>query len=79
MPARRAKVYVGLTRGFFRVKREIFRSVVEPTEQTHGSKYVAVIGPFRTIQGAIFMRDRGSNNPHVQNVADAERLAKKYK
>jgi hypothetical protein len=56
-------------------KREIFRSETTPTNQSHGEKYVYVIGPFRTKRGAEFMRDHGYNNPHCRCVADAEKLA----
>lgn len=69
----RKKLYVGCVRNG---PREIIRSLVEPTETTHGDKFSAVIGPFRTITGARFMRDYGTGNPHVQCVADAERLSK---
>lgn len=55
--------------------REVFRAEVTPTAESH-PQYKAVVGPFRTSQAARFMRDCGVNNPHVQTVADAERLAK---
>jgi hypothetical protein len=71
----RNKIYLGLYEGG---KREIFRSKFEPTHESHGARYLAVIGPFRTMRGAIFMRDYGRANPHCQCVADAERLGKKY-
>jgi hypothetical protein len=66
------KIYVGLNGA----KREIFRSTMEPTREVYCEIYHAVIGPFRTTKGAIFMRDYGANNPHCRNVADAEALAK---
>lgn len=69
-----AKLYVGLRNG----TREVFRSVLTPTFQSHGEKYNAVIGPFQTKQGAQFMAEHGANNPHVQCVADAERIVRKY-
>ena len=56
--------------------REVFRYNGHPTERTHGHVYRYVIGPFRTKRGAEFMRDYCENNPHCQDVADAERLAK---
>ena len=62
--------------GLAGVKREVFTSASEPTEQSHGHLYVAAIGPFRTLRGARFMRDHGRGNPHCQTVADAERLAR---
>lgn len=71
------KYYVGLKIGKAVHERELFTSVETPTPESHGTKYVCVIGPFRTKMGAVFMRDYGRNNPHCQTVADAERLAKK--
>ena len=56
--------------------REVFRSTSEPTQETHGQTYAAVIGPFRTVRAARFMRDCGANNPHLQCVNDAERIAR---
>lgn len=61
------------------VKWEIFWYVGKPTNNTHGKKYLCVVGPFKTQEGALFMRDHGTDNPHCQCVADAERLAKKMK
>lgn len=57
---------------------EVFRFAGTPTVESHGDRFNAVIGPFRTKRAAIFMRDYGQNNPHIQCVADAERIAKKY-
>lgn len=68
-----AKLYVGLRDG----AREVFRSVLTPTFHSHGEKYNAVIGPFQTKRGAEFMAKYGQGNPHVQCVADAERIARK--
>lgn len=70
----RSKVYVGVLPEY--PKREVFRSVETPTTETHGKKFGAVIGPFRTRRGAAFCAEFGAGNPHVQCVADAERLAK---
>lgn len=70
------KIYVGLRVG---QRPNIFRSKETPTEQTHGEFYHAVIGPFRTLAGAQFMRQYGSGNPHCQTVADAEKLSKKFR
>lgn len=69
------KIYVGLIAG---QKPQIFRSNVTPTEQSHGDFYNAVIGPFKTLRGAQFMRQFGQGNPHCQTVNDAEKLAKMY-
>lgn len=72
----RTKPYVGIKN---LGTREVFHATETPTEKTYGAKYNAVIGPFRTIRGAEFMRDYGMSNPHVQCVADAERLATLYR
>ena len=53
-----------------------FKSETVPTQDTHGDKFNAVIGPFRTRRGAWFHAAVGANNPHIQHVNDAERLAK---
>ena len=66
------KLYVGILKNGM---RSVFRDPVEPIQATHGWIYTAVIGPFRTLRGARFMADHGRNNPHVQCVEDAERLA----
>ena len=58
-------------------KREIFRHHGKPDEVSHGHLYSYAIGPFRTMRGAEYMRDYGANNPHLQTVADAERIARK--
>jgi hypothetical protein len=69
----RPRIYVGHKRDG---SMEIFKSSSTPTEDSHGDKYFASTGPFYTMAGAKFMRDHGKNNPHVQCVADAERLAR---
>lgn len=66
------KYYLGLYQG----KRRVFRFCSAPTEATHGEKFDAVVGPFRTKRAAYFMAWFGKNNPHCRSVADAERLAK---
>jgi hypothetical protein len=71
----KAKIYVGCVDG---QGREIFRSETEPTLESHGDKYLAVIGPFRTMRGARFLVEHGRGNPHIQQVSDAERIAKYY-
>ncbi len=76
MPRINRRLYVGLCIGG---NREVFRYHMSPTTETHGEKYLAVIGPFRTRGGAVFMRDNGRNNPHCQTVGDAERLSKALK
>ena len=58
--------------------RELFRSNVEPTRDVWGHLYLYVIGPFKTVRGARFMRDYGKGNPHCQWTGDAEALARIY-
>lgn len=67
------KIYLGLNEG----RREIFRHDREPTRESHGQTYFAVVGPFRTLRGAHFMRDYGAGNPHCLCVRDAERIGKR--
>lgn len=69
----RKKIYVGIAKD----KREVFLSATEPSQESHGHLYGAVVGAFRTRRAAQYMADYGShNNPHLQSVADAERLSK---
>lgn len=49
----------------------------KPTEASHGHRFNAVVGPFRTKRGAMTMAIHGENNPHIRGVSDAERLAPK--
>ena len=71
-------IYVGLQRDS--LQGIVFKSKTTPTEKTHGHLYPAVIGPYRTMRGAIWGADpvKGRLNPHCRCVADAEYLAKKY-
>ena len=59
-------------------KREVFHAQWTPTQELWGDTYAAVVGPFRTKRGATFMAEHGAGNPHLQTVADAERIAKEY-
>ena len=70
-----SKWYVGIKPGGARFP---FKSDTTPTHESHGSIYAAVIGPFRTKRGATFDAAVGRNNPHIQHVNDAERIARKY-
>lgn len=58
------------------LKYKVFRSKTTPTEKSHGYSYKYIIGPFKTMRGAKFMAKYGKNNPHLQCVDDAERMAK---
>jgi hypothetical protein len=67
------RIYVGYkSKGPY----EVFKSETLPTLESHGELYGYVIGPFRTMRGARWMRDHGANNPHAINVAACEKLAK---
>lgn len=65
-------IYVGVK---LNGRMEEFRSKETPREEDY-PKYNHVIGPFRTVRGARFMRDYGKDNPHCQTVSDAERLGR---
>ena len=65
------KYYVGKRDG----RSFVFACEFTPTQQTHGMKYNAVVGPFRTKRAAILLAVTGGNNPHIQHVNDAERIA----
>jgi len=67
------RLYVGRLADTIRGER--FRSEVTPTAETHGDRYLYVVGPFRTVAGAEYMARYGANNPHCQTVAEAERAA----
>jgi hypothetical protein len=70
-----SKWYVGVKSSGARTP---FKSEFTPTRETHGNLFGAVIGPFRTKRGAMFDAAVGRNNPHIQHVRDAERIAAKY-
>lgn len=65
------RIYVGLNG----LRRVVFHANAAPTFASHGHLFNAVIGPFATKRGAEFMARHGQGNPHVQCVADAERIA----
>ena len=69
----RKRYYVGIRKC---LARDLFASDTEPTEATHGDRFLCVIGPFRTRAGAEFAAKFGQGNPHLQTVDDAERLAR---
>jgi hypothetical protein len=61
-------------------ERYVFRvDGAVPSRESHGHLYVYVIGPFRTMAGAAIMAVFGQSNPHLQHVADAERMARRNK
>ena len=67
------KIYIGYSR--ISDTPTILKLDSEPTSDTHGQSYAYFIGPFRTMRGAKYMARYGRNNPHLQHVNDAERLA----
>ena len=70
----KAKIYVGYSvdgTGY-----AIFKSEIGPSIASHGHLYRYVVGPFVTLRGAEFFAQYGRGNPHIQTVADAERIAK---
>lgn len=68
----RPRPYVGMVRGAL----HFFESVEKPTEKTHGDRFVAVVGPFRTIRAARWAEKFGYMNPHFVCVEDAEVISK---
>lgn len=69
----KTKLYVGSRHDG---SSEIFRSAKAPTRHSHG-QYRYATGPFRTRKAAeIMAKYGGPHNPHLQTVADAERLAR---
>lgn len=47
-----------------------------PTKESHGARFLTVIGPFRSKVGASYYARYGQGNPHIRNADDAERLAR---
>jgi len=66
---KRPRFYIGITPVFH--VRFMFTSAETPTAESHGTRFSAVIGPFRTKRGAEYMRD----NRYCDSVAHAERAA----
>ena len=54
----------------------MFSSCITPTRESHGHRFAATVGPFRTKRAAIWAAKYGKDNPHFQHVDDAERLCK---
>lgn len=67
------KFYVGRKQGH--AGRVVFKSANTPTPEAY-PQFASVIGPFRTKRAAILTAVTGGNNPHIQHVRDAERIAK---
>jgi hypothetical protein len=66
------KPYIGITHDG---EWEGFSSTTEPTRESEGERYAAVIGAFRTRRAQSWALKYGKNNPHFQHVRDAERLS----
>lgn len=60
-------------------KRETFSYKGYVTEKTHGHKYNAVIGPFRTKFSADLMAFFGPGNIHMQSVYQSDEWAKRLR
>lgn len=73
------RLYLGIRAGTarFQEKAEAFRYEGHPTKQSH-PQYKAVIGPFQTKAALNLMKDTHPN-PHIQCVADAERIVRQMK
>jgi len=54
----------------------LFHAAHTPTKETHGLRFTAVIGPFRSKVGASYFARYGQGNPHIYTAEDAERLAR---
>lgn len=65
----RMRIYVGKNGSHY----EVFKSEKTPTKESHGHLYKAVIGPFRTMRAASYLKE---NNFVTGTVADIERFAK---
>lgn len=72
MKLNRLHPYLGFADGAYSVCR--FSSQAVADREMVGT-FSHLIGPFRTVRAACFMRDTRPN-PHCRTVADAERLAK---
>ena len=54
----------------------LFHAAQTPTKETHGLRFTAVIGPFKSKVGASYYARYGRDNPHIRTANDAERLAR---
>lgn len=54
----------------------LFHAAQTPTKETHGLRFTAVIGPFKSKVGASYYARYGRNDPRIHNAGDAERLAR---
>lgn len=68
------KYYVGIN--IKSDRRQVFGTNGTPSSASHGKHFSAVIGPFRNLRAALYVRDRGFNNPQIRCPADAEKLCR---
>lgn len=54
----------------------LFRSANTPTKESHGQRFTAVIGPFKSKIGASYFARYGRDNPFIRTAEDAEDLAR---
>ena len=54
----------------------LFHAAQTPTKETHGLRFTAVIGPFRSKVGASYFARYGRDDPRIRTADDAERLAR---
>lgn len=66
-----SRPYIGLVKTLCGFRYEYFRSTETPTAESHGHRYAATIGPFRTARAARW----GCAHPGFATVADAEELS----
>ncbi len=72
--AKQLKYYVGVNLKSDR--RQVFGAHARPTAASHGKHFSAVIGPFANLRAALYVRDKGFNNPQIRCPGDAEKLCK---
>ncbi len=65
--------------GYTEASLVAFESDTEPTQASHGDRFFAVMGPFKTQEAAEFMAKHGRGNPHCGTVADVERIVRQRK
>ncbi|HPO87264.1 MAG TPA: hypothetical protein PLN86_15590 [Candidatus Hydrogenedentes bacterium] len=54
----------------------LFHATQTPTKESHGTRFVSVIGPFKSRVGASYFARYGRDDPRIRTADDAERLAR---
>jgi hypothetical protein len=54
----------------------LFHSPRVPTKESHGARFLSVIGPFRSKVGASYFARYGRDDPRIRTADDVERLAR---